>query len=50
MKFIKNEEDEFMKKIRAFTIELHERDQSLALKKIFHWSHSIYLKFQQNKE
>ena len=38
------------KEIKRFTIQLHERDQSLALKKFYDWSHSIYVKFEEAKE
>ena len=39
---------DFLKKINRFTIQLHERDQSFALKKFYEWSHLIYVSFEEN--
>ena len=30
----------------GMVVELHEKDQSIALKKSFNWKHSIYLGFE----
>ena len=40
---------DFLKKINAFAIQLHERDQSLALKKFYEWDHSTFTTFEENK-
>ena len=45
----KYQRSDFLKKIHAFDIQLHERDQSLALKKFYEWDHSIYAIFEENK-
>ena len=37
------------KKINGFNIQLHEQDQSLALKKFYGWGHLIHATFEENK-
>ena len=47
----KNKENNVLnKEINRYTIQLHERDQSFALKKFYKWSHSIYVYLEEAKE
>ena len=49
--FIVNKDEiEFTTKGDYMIVELHDKEQSLALKDTFDWTQAIFLEFQENKK